>query len=591
MRKKLSKGALVLILLILIVLIGNQVIIGLFSRFSEKLIIENHELNAFQELKGALGKVLIYDNQYLMKHEEDIRTSMHDANEKYQECQNVISIQDKRETWNEVELMFQSMNENVNILIETTPPDGDLQHIISHQILDLISKVELLINESVEEINEYEIKSKTVKLHGTITVVVIGMMLILTLVLGSLRFIKGLTLPIDQLLGGIRKIGEGDRTLRVQVDSRDEFRLLADAFNSMLDALNKTSISEKYLNNILNNLYGALLVTDAKARIRSINATTSSMLKYEESDLVGENILSLFNIEQAWVNSEKNEEINLEEISKRIAMETGILDKEGNEIPVYMTSVVLKSGEGNPEGMVVVGHDLTEEKEKEAQMEKLRKERMIAIHEAQELERLRISRDLHDGLGQLLTGISYSVQKVSEEKTIDAEFAKRLEDQVNSAIQEARNIAQNLTPIVLRDFGLVAAIENLVQRTNQLNKTRFIFRSYSFTERIDEKLEKAIFRICQEAINNIIKHASAKESTVELYRVEDMIVLVVEDDGEGFDTGMLNKKDGQGGLGLISMQERVNAFDGDLSINSNKGTGTEIVVEVPCRRKKKHEKN
>jgi len=241
--------------------------------------------------------------------------------------------------------------------------------------------------------------------------------------------------------------------------------------------------------------------------------------------------------------------------------------------------------------MVVVGHDLTEEKEKEAKIEKLRKERMIAIHEAQELERLRLSRDLHDGLGQLLTGISYSVQKISEEKTIDIEFAKRLEDQVNTAIQETRNIAQNLTPIVLRDFGLVAAIENLVQRTNQLNKTGFIFRSYSFTERIDDKLEKAIFRICQECVNNIIKHAGAKEATVELYRVEDMIVLVVEDDGQGFDTGILNQREGEEGLGLISMHERVNAFDGDLAINSKKGNGTEVVVEIPCRKKKKNGNN
>jgi PAS domain S-box-containing protein len=588
MRKRLSKGALLLIVLILVVLAGNQVIIGLFSSFSEKLILENHELNALHELKGALGKILIYDNQFLANHEEDIRESVDNANHKFKECERVISMAHKGDTWETVEFMFRTMKNNVNNLMESPPGEGVLQHIISHQIFDLISQVDLLIMETLEEINEYETKSQKVKLHGTITVIVVGIMLILTLALGSLRFIKGLTRPIEQLLDGIRKIGEGDRNTRLQVDSGDEFMLLADSFNSMLEALNKTSISEKNLSNILNNLYGALLVTDSTGRIRSINATTMRMLNYKETDLIGKKIGMLFKGSKLSINSESMEEPELFKLANEITKETEMLDKDGHAIPVYVTSVVMKTGEGSPEGMVVVGHDLTEEKEKEAKIEKLRKERMIAIHEAQELERLRLSRDLHDGLGQLLTGISYSVQKLSEEKTIDKEFASRLEDQVNTAIQETRNIAQNLTPIVLRDFGLVAAIENLVQRTNQLNKTRFLFNSYSFTERIDEKLEKAIFRICQESINNIIKHAGAKESTLELYRVEDMIVLVIEDDGQGFDTGILNQKEDEGGLGLISMQERVNAFDGDIVINSKKGTGTEIVVEIPCRKKKKN---
>ena len=224
-------------------------------------------------------------------------------------------------------------------------------------------------------------------------------------------------------------------------------------------------------------------------------------------------------------------------------------------------------------------------------MENLRKERMIAIHEAQELERLRISRDLHDGLGQLLNGISYSVEKIREEHAIDKDVAERLQKQVNTAIQETKSIAQNLTPNVLKDFGLIAAIENLVQRTNLLNRTQFIFNSYSFTERIDAKLEKAIFRICQEAVNNIIKHSGATEATIELYRVEDMIVLVVEDDGRGFDIEKFNQKEEIKGFGLISMRERVHAFDGDFSIHSNSGTGTEIVIELPCRKKKNNGDN
>ena len=579
-----------MIILVLIVLGGNQVIIGLFSRFSDKLILENHELNALQELKGALGKILIIDNQYLINH-EDIWASVDNADRKLDDCREVLSLVHKKEVWEIVEFMFRSMKENVNLLINSQPENVDLQYIISNQIFDLITKVELLINETVQEIDEYEIMNRKVKVHGTITVDVIGTLLILLLAIGSFKFIRGLTRPIEQLVDATKKIGEGDRNLLVQVDSKDEFMQLADSFNSMLDALNKTSISEKYLSNILNNLYGALLVTDAEARIRSINAATSRMLNYEEPDLIGKEILFLFNEEKTPMSSERKVETNLKEISKRIAKKTGMLDRDGYEIPVFVTSVVLKNSNGDPEGMVVVGHDLTEEKENEAKLEKLRKERMIAIHEAQELERLRISRDLHDGLGQLLTGISYSVEKIREEHTIEKDVAERLQKQVNTAIQETKSIAQNLMPNVLKDFGLLVAIENLVQRTNLLNKARFISNSYSFTERVDAKLEKTIFRICQEAINNIIKHSGATEATINLHRVEDMIVLVVEDNGKGFDIEKLNPKEETKGFGLISMRERVNAFDGDFSIHSNSGNGVEIVIEIPCRKSKNHGDN
>ena len=209
MRKRLSKGALILIALILVVLIGNQVIIGLFSKFSEKLILENHELNALQELKGSLGKILIYDNQYLVNHEEDIRASVDSANGKLEFCRNEISLVHKGETWEQVEYMFQSMNENVTILINAPSKDGVLQHIISHQILDLIAKVEYLIKETLEEIDEFEVRNKKVKVHGTITVIVVGSLLILLMVIGSLRFIKSLTRPIEQLVDATTKIGEG----------------------------------------------------------------------------------------------------------------------------------------------------------------------------------------------------------------------------------------------------------------------------------------------------------------------------------------------------------------------------------------------
>ncbi len=584
-----SKGALAMVLLVLIVLGGNQVIIGLFNRFSDKIILENHELAALQELKGALGKILIIDNPYLFNH-EDMRASVDIAGRKLDDCRTVLSPVHKKEVWEKVESMFRSVKENVTLLINSQPENGNLQHKITLQVFDMIGDVELLIDETVQETGEYEIKSRKVKMHGTITIDVIGALLILLLAIGSFKLIRGLTQPIEQLVDATKKIAKGDRYLHVEAGSEDEFSQLADSFNTMLEALNKTSLSENYLSNILNNLDGALLVTDAAARIKTINTATARMLNYDESVLLGKEILTLFNGDHP-IRSEKKTTTNLMAISNGIAKKTGMLNKAGQEIPVFVTSIVLRNGKGDPDGLVVVGHDLTEEKENEAKIEKLRKERIIAIHEAQELERLRISRDLHDGLGQLLTGISYSVEKIREDHVIDHEVAKQLQKQINNAIQETKSIARDLTPNVLRDFGLTAAIETLIQRANMLSKVRFFFNSYSFTERIEAALEKTIFRICQEAVNNIIKHSGANKATIELYRVEDMIVLAAEDNGKGFDLDILDQTKKPKGLGLISMVERVHAFDGDISINSDLDSGTEIVIEVPFRIRKNNGDN
>jgi len=552
MKRRLSNGAISLVFLVLIVLGGNQIIISLFSKFTDKLILENHELNALQELKGALGMILIEENQYIIN-QDDIKASVDHANDKLIDCSKDLSDM-----------------------------HSVLQHVISHQNLDLNSQVDLLINETLKELNEYEEKSYKVKLHGTITIVIISSILILVLIIGSIKFIRGLTQPIGVLLDTTKKITEGDRSHRAKVKSDDEFRQLGDSINFMLDALNESSLSERYLSKILNNLYGALLVTDANGKIRTINTSTLNLLKYSEEELLKGDLSVLFSGEEKPHLKESN---NLNSLSEAVKKQTTMIDSAGKQIPVYVTSIILKNEDDIPEGLVIVGHDLTLEKENEAKIGKIRKEGMIAINEAQELERLRISRDMHDGLGQLLTGISYSTQKLEENSDIDQEVLKRIQAQVNSAIQEAKNISHDLTPIVLKDFGLPAAIENLVKRINQLKKTQFIFKSYSFDIRIDEKLEKALFRIAQEAANNIIKHANANKASIELYRVEDVIVLVIEDDGSGFDVNESQQSNGSPGLGLLSMKERVNTFDGDFTINSNQESGTEIIIEIPCRKK------
>jgi len=159
----------------------------------------------------------------------------------------------------------------------------------------------------------------------------------------------------------------------------------------------------------------------------------------------------------------------------------------------------------------------------------------------------------------------------------------KIQQHIDNAIRETKNLAHNLIPIVLKDFGLIVAVENLISRANELYETKFRFDVFDFDERIDPKREKVLYRICQESLNNIIKHAKAKNATYQIYWQDCSVVLVIEDDGIGFDANAFESKGKYAGIGLIGMRERVLAFDGNFTINSEPGKGTEIIVELPCR--------
>ena len=129
-----------MIILVLVVLGGNQLIIGLFSRISEKLILENHELFALEELKGTLGKILIEESQYLVS-QADILASMENAEAKLIICREELSHVHTGESWGKVEFIFKAVSDNIGLLMSSPPDNGVLQHVISHQILDLIAEV------------------------------------------------------------------------------------------------------------------------------------------------------------------------------------------------------------------------------------------------------------------------------------------------------------------------------------------------------------------------------------------------------------------------------------------------------------------
>ena len=200
---------------------------------------------------------------------------------------------------------------------------------------------------------------------------------------------------------------------------------------------------------------------------------------------------------------------------------------------------------------------------------------------AQELERTRLARELHDETGQALTSILLSLRTVEEaggdEQELHAAVAE-VRELVRSTLQDVRQLAVELRPKVLDDFGLVAALERLTETFGEQTGMSVQFQQLLPTsDRLPPEVETALYRIVQESLTNIVKHARATNVSVVLARKSDSVSVVVEDDGVGFEPHLVR----DGGIGLVGMQERVALLGGRLAIESRPGAGTTFVAEVP----------
>ena len=198
---------------------------------------------------------------------------------------------------------------------------------------------------------------------------------------------------------------------------------------------------------------------------------------------------------------------------------------------------------------------------------------------AQEAERRRLARELHDETGQALTSILLGLRAVEEAEGEPqlGEAIKEVRDLVRSTLRDVRRLAVELRPTALDDFGLVPALERLTDSFAEQTGISVDFQASLTAGRLPTEIETALYRIVQESLTNIVKHARAGSVSVVLTRKEDAVSVVVEDDGIGFEPG----RPRDGGLGLLGMQERVALLGGRLAIESRPGAGTTFVAEVP----------
>jgi signal transduction histidine kinase len=197
----------------------------------------------------------------------------------------------------------------------------------------------------------------------------------------------------------------------------------------------------------------------------------------------------------------------------------------------------------------------------------------------QELERRRLARELHDETGQALTSILLGLRAVEEAAGPDAmrTAASNLRELVVGTLQDVRRLAVQLRPKALDDFGLVAAVEHLVQTFSEATAIRVDLEAQLGDARLPAEVETTLYRIVQEALTNIVKHAGASRVSILLVRRRGTATVVIEDDGQGFDLAELREE----GMGIIGMRERVELHEGRLTVESTPGSGATLAAEVP----------
>ncbi|HYG50461.1 MAG TPA: sensor histidine kinase [Flavobacteriales bacterium] len=216
---------------------------------------------------------------------------------------------------------------------------------------------------------------------------------------------------------------------------------------------------------------------------------------------------------------------------------------------------------------------LKQKNEYQQQLNRQQKQQAVAIMEAQEQERKRIAEDLHDSLGHLLSAAKMNLQQTP----LAQEQCENSIKLLNQASEELRNISFNLMPKVLEEEGLTPALSELAEKTNRATNMAVSFRAHDIeVNKFDKPTQFNIYRIVQEAINNILKHAGATEAGIQLIGQQNQLTIMIEDNGKGFDTSKT-----YGGRGQKNMRARTQWLNGNFNLDSTPGHGTTICIDIP----------
>ncbi len=299
------------------------------------------------------------------------------------------------------------------------------------------------------------------------------------------------------------------------------------------------------------------------------------------------------------LSTEENEQLAIEDLVNKHKKtgwqgEVKATTKSGDAIWLEMAIIPYSPTDEKSE-LLIIASEITERKVAQLEIErlteksfeeKMSQQKIISskIIENQEKEQNRIAKDVHDGIGQMLTGLKYNLESI-DTNNIEKATAKiqHLKELTTNIIKGVRTATFNLTPPELTDHGIVPAITKLTQELARLTGKQIVFiNKTDFNKRLDSLTEINIYRITQEAVNNAIKYAESTHILVSMSHSKNMLSLVIDDNGKGFDPKKIKRvKTGDGGMGMTFMKERIKYIDGRLFLTSEEGKGTRVTLNIP----------
>lgn len=229
--------------------------------------------------------------------------------------------------------------------------------------------------------------------------------------------------------------------------------------------------------------------------------------------------------------------------------------------------------------------DLQQQKQIQELKDEMQRQLLESALEVQEVERVRIAKDLHDEVGAMLSATKMSFNQLLRkiDNTSDlTTLGKQTKELLDESIGHVRRISKELVPSTLEEFGLMSAIDEFIQKIHLASGVLFVFshEGIEANQRFDKRIELTIYRIAQELVNNALKHAEAEQITLKLASEQKKIIFTFTDNGRGFDLEKV-RKDPKSGLGIRNVESRLSVINGKSDMKSIIGQGTTTVVEIP----------
>jgi len=316
--------------------------------------------------------------------------------------------------------------------------------------------------------------------------------------------------------------------------------------------------------NIIEQTSDHVIITNKEGEIEYVNPAIKKFTGYIQKEFIGNKpsilesgIYDLDHFTDMWSTVTKGESYSENVINKK---------KNGDFYISSMTIIPLKNENKEVTHYASIAKDSTKEK----QFEK----RLIDIQEG---ERERISKELHDGIGQSITAIKLGISAITNTSQNEL-IISELNEQVNGLTNTIREASYNLMPSILKDYGIISAINKIIIIIGENSELTIDFSHPKEAYRPRADIELALFRITQEAISNCIKHSNSKSLIIRLDYEPHFIMLEIKDDGNGFNVEFEDKENGQG---LLNMKHRALLLNGTFKIQSKINKGTIVKIKIP----------